>query len=287
MNRNEGTEEPPVGWPRCQPEHVRVMLLGTYHMDNPGLDVAQIEVDDVLTPERQEEIQSVVRALAEWNPDRVTVERPYDRGDNVNSLYEEYRSGKKSYGTEETIEPPHPARNELTTECRSEVIQLGFRLADHLDHEQVYPIDYPIDIANEEYENLADQDFEPDEKVSFEQTDIDDVERQITEQIATSTIPEYLVWENQEAQLSREYEFLFGEYLRWGGGDNFGGPKLIAKWYDRNLRMMHNLWRTVETGDKRLILVVGSSHVKVLRDLLENTPMFCPVSPLPYLQNVV
>ena len=132
-----------------------------------------------------------------------------------------------------------------------------------------------------------DQDFEPDEKISFEQTDIDDVERQITEQIATSTIPEYLVWENQEAQLSREYEFLFGEYLRWGGGDNFGGPKLIAKWYDRNLRMMHNLWRTIEPGDKRLILVVGSSHVKVLRDLLENTPMFCPVSPLPYLQNAV
>lgn len=287
MNRGERTEEPPVGWPRCQPEHVRVMLLGTYHMDNPGLDVAQIDIDDVLAPERQEEIQSVIRALAEWNPDRVTVERPYNRGENVNSLYEEYRSGKKSYCTEETIEPPHPARNELTTECRSEVIQLGFRLADRLDHEQVYPIDYPLDIANEEYEHLADRGFEPDEKVSFDQIDVDDVERRITEQIATSTISEYLVWENQEAQLSREYEFLFGEYLRWGDGDNFGGPKLIAKWYDRNLRMMHNLWRTIETGDKRLILVVGSSHVKVLRDLLENTPMFCPVSPLPYLQNAV
>jgi hypothetical protein len=263
------------------------MLLGTYHMDNSGLDVAQIEVDDVLSSERQAQIQTVVEAIAKWKPERVAVERPYDRVDEVNSLYEEYRFGKRSYDAEEEIEPPHPFRNELTTECRSEVIQLGFRLADLLDHEEVYSIDYPMDIANDEYEELAEQGFEPDDKVSFEQIDMDEVGHEITEQIANSTIAVFLVWENQEKQLSREYDGLFGEYLRWGEEDNFGGPKLIANWYDRNLRMMHNLWRTTEPDDGRLILVVGSSHVNVLRDLLAITPMFCPVSPLPYLQSAI
>ena len=33
------------------------LLLGTYHMGNPGLDVHNVQADDVLSPKRQEEIQ--------------------------------------------------------------------------------------------------------------------------------------------------------------------------------------------------------------------------------------
>ena len=33
-----------------------------------------------------------------------------------------------------------------------------------------------------------------------------------------------------------------------------------------------------------MLFLVGSGHIHVLRHLLEEAPMFCPVSPLPYLR---
>ncbi|KAB1189114.1 MULTISPECIES: DUF5694 domain-containing protein [Haloferax] len=287
MSRQQSSDSPPEGWPRCESGAVEVMLLGTYHMDNPGLDVAQIDVDDVLHPERQAQLRTTVDALEGWCPDRVAVERPYDRADEVNALYDEYRSGERSYDTEQEIEPPHPRRDDLTTECRSEVVQLGFRLADRLAHDRVYPIDYPMDLGNDAYAALAERGFEPTDKVPFEHVDVGELERELTEQIATKTIPAFLVWQNREQNLGTDATAFFGETLRWGQGDNFGGPEMVATWYDRNLRMVHNLWRAVESGDDRILAVVGASHVHVLRELLSNAPMFCPVSALPCLEDAV
>jgi hypothetical protein len=128
-------------------DQVRVMLLGTYHMDNPGLNEINVAADDVLAPKRQEELQILTTQLASWQPERIAVERPYDSADAVNTLYNEYRTGERSYNREESIDPPHPYSDDPTTECRSEVVQIGFRLADTLDHERIHPIDHPIDIS--------------------------------------------------------------------------------------------------------------------------------------------
>ena len=44
----------------------QVLVLGTYHFDNPGLDVVKTEVADVLTPAKQAEITQVIEALARF-----------------------------------------------------------------------------------------------------------------------------------------------------------------------------------------------------------------------------
>lgn len=77
----------PTGWPSPDSTDIQVMLLGTYHMDNPRLDELNLESDDVLTAQRQTELESFAADLARWNADRIAVERPYDRFEAVNSLY--------------------------------------------------------------------------------------------------------------------------------------------------------------------------------------------------------
>ncbi|WP_254543424.1 DUF5694 domain-containing protein [Halomarina pelagica] len=283
MAENKIDETVSDAWPECKPGQVRVLLLGTYHMDNPGLDTVNVDADDVLTERRQDELTDLVACLVKWEPQRVAVERPYDRSDEVNALYREYRAGVRSYEREEEIEPPHPYRDELHTECRSEVVQIGFRLAEVLDHEQVYPIDYPVWLANEDAEALEERGVEPDAKTQVTVTDLEAFEREQNERLADSTIPEYLRWMNREEHLRVNHEGMFHRFIPWGEGDNFGGPRLLATWYDRNIRMVHNLWRAMEPGDERMVLVVGSGHVRVLRHLLTESPMFCPVSPRPYL----
>lgn len=269
-------------WPDCEDEQVQVMLLGTFHMDNPGLDEVNVEADDVLAPERQVELETLTDQLAAWKPERIAIEWPYEWQDGVDSLYEEFRSGERAYGDDEGIDLDSLFDAEVT--CRNECVQIGFRLAARLEHERVYPIDDPTVVSNADFEALEDRGFEPEDKVDFVLPDPEQQKQEMDRRLADSTVPEFLRWENKEEQLRFNHDWMFARGIRWGEDDNFGGPQMLGTWYDRNLRMVHNLWRAIDSGDERALVLVGSGHVRALRHLLTEAPMFCPVSPLPYLE---
>lgn len=282
MGDAETSGTPSAGWPECSSEQVQVMLLGTYHMDNPGLDEVNVDADDVLADERQRQLRDLTDHLADWNPDRIAVERPYDEFEAVNRLYERYRSGEYAYDREETFPAPHPIRNDTDSECRSEVVQIGFRLADRLNHDQVFPIDeHP---EEPDPDPFAERGTDPAPKTAVTPPDPNVIQREDDERLESSTIPEYVAWMNSEDKLRDNHDVMFDGGIRTADRP-FGSPVLIADWYDRNLRMIHHLWRALKSGDERMLLVVGSGHIRVLRHLLNEAPMFCPVSPLPYLSS--
>lgn len=271
---------PQKGWPCCKPKQVQVMLLGTYHMDNPGLDEINVNADDVLADDRQRQLRDLVSRLAEWDPDRIAVERPYDEFESVNDRYEKYRSGEYEYDREETFPAPHPIRNEEDSECRSEVVQVGFRLADRLGHDHVYPIDeFPDEPENDPFE---DREIDPTRKTNVSLPVTERMQREGDERLASSTLPEYFAWINSEDELRDNHDLMFDTGIRTAD-DQFGSPVVLSYWYDRNLRMIHHLWRAIEEGDERLFLIIGSGHIRALRHLLGEAPMFCPVSPLRFL----
>jgi hypothetical protein len=74
------------------------------------------------------------------------------------------------------------------------------------------------------------------------------------------------------------------EYLIVGEGQNRGGPQLLARWYERNFYMAHNLTRVLKPDTRRVLVLVGSGHVPALRNIFDESPSFCPVSPLSYLK---
>lgn len=284
MSETSTPSDAPEGWPDCDPEQVEVMLLGTIHLDNPGLDEINPRVGDVLTPERQSELRDLTERLARWDPDRIAVERPYDDREAVNAVYEEFRDGRRAYDEEQDLSSLRADFGvELDDEVRSEVVQVGFRLADELGHDRVYPIDAPTTLQNDEFDALEERGFRPEKKVDYSLPDPEAVQRETEEKIADSTLTEFLRWQNQEEQLRVNHDLMFDRGVRWGEGDNFGGPRRLTIWYDRNLRMVHNVWRALESDDERVLFLVGSGHVRVLRHLFTEAPMFCPVSPLPYL----
>src|SRR2546428_4589717 len=45
------------------PARAEVLVLGVYHMSNPGHDIFNMQADDVLAPKRQAEITQVMAAL--------------------------------------------------------------------------------------------------------------------------------------------------------------------------------------------------------------------------------
>jgi len=258
----------PTGFPVvCATNEVQVTLLGVYHFANPGRDVIKQTVDDVLTPQRQEQLDSLVARLASWRPDRIAVEWPWSFADSTRARYERYRAG--------TLAP-----------SRNEVVQIGFRLAARLGHAAVYPIDddsfldlndslRAIDQRRPEFKRTRDSIV----VILQASADSNNAWRRQT------TIVDHLRRLNSEQALHDGNSLgMFGGYLSAGEGANYGGPQFLTQWYARNMNMAHNLTRILQPNVKRILVIVGSGHVPPLRNILDEAPQFCPVSPLPLLR---
>ncbi len=111
------------------------MILGTYHMDNPRLDAKNLEADDVLLPKRQREITELVEKLARFNPTKIAIEAPYSEKTQWNNRYKKFLAGE----------------HKLT---RNEIEQIGFQLAKRLNHQTLYPVDFPMMMSGLRYDEV-------------------------------------------------------------------------------------------------------------------------------------
>ena len=82
--------QPPATPPAPRAE---VLVLGVYHLANPGRDIFNMKADDVLAPRRQAEIAELVAVLKKFRPTKVAIER--DAGDERPARdYADYLAGK-------------------------------------------------------------------------------------------------------------------------------------------------------------------------------------------------
>lgn len=272
-------ERLPAEWPTPEPGQVRVLVVGTYHMANPGSDVVTVEADDVLAPDRQEQLRELTGRLADWEPDRVAVEAPHAFQQRLDSLYEAYRAGTRRY--DEAGEFPAPFPDSFG---RNEVVQVGFRLAERLDHDRVLAVDHEPRVpgwTSEEAMAAAMADPPPGD-VAYDVPDPETMQARAARRLAESTVLEYLREENREPRLRENHALMFASGLEHGDPDAAVG--MLSAWYERNLRTVRTLRDGLAAGDEKCLLLFGSGHVRVLRHLLGEAPMFCPVSPLPHLR---
>src|SRR5690348_4863120 len=72
-----------------------VMILGTYHMSNPGKDLHNLKADDVLVDKRQRELADVAARLARFQPTKIAVEADVENGAPAKlPRYRDYVDGK-------------------------------------------------------------------------------------------------------------------------------------------------------------------------------------------------
>lgn len=276
MTRNDALAR----WPDPHPEQTRVMLLGTSHLDSP-------RVEGVLSAERQREFDALADRLADWAPDVVAVERSHRHQDHVDALYDDYRSGEREYGEQTRIDSPRMGYDDPDAPCQNEVVQIGFRTAERLDHERVYAVDSLMDMAAHLDREVDDEWFQ--EQVAAASSDLPDpLEPDSADHVELwndATITEFLARYNREEHLQTADR---GHFAGAFGGpeDRYVGARLLTGWYERNLKTAENLRRVAdETDADRVVLVIGHSHVHILRHLLDNAPLVCPVSPLPVLED--
>ena len=252
--------------PRDAP--VQVMVLGVYHFANPGQDVVNIEVDDMLAPRRQREIEILATTLAEWNPTKIAVE-------NMAQL-----PSLKVDDFDQT--------RELLTKDRNESIQIGYRVAHMLNHSAVYGYDERSEGDEPDYfpfgkvqsfakenggEDLINRLFgEVQEMVAQEQA-----------KLPEQSVAESLLFHNREEVVGAQHDRLYYSLLSIGDGDQQPGAELNAYWYMRNAKMFAKIDMIAQPGD-RILVIAGSGHATWLKHFARRMPGYALVDALPHVE---
>jgi len=235
----------------------QVLVIGSYHMSNPGLDAVTVRADDVLAPKRQREIEELATRLAAFRPTKVAIEIPYGKDSVSNALYRRYVAG--SY-----------------TLDRTEMQQLGFRVAKSAGLPRIYGVDYDLDV------NLAPVMVWA---LTHGQPDLASAAQGLSAKLlaeADSMMKHATVGELVSALNSARADSAHGIYmaaLRVGADTSYPGANATARWYERNLKIASNILRVIDSPTDRVLVIIGAAHAPILRELLERVPGVRSVSP--------
>ena len=230
-------------------EPAQIMLLGTFHFTNPGLDTVKTSVLDVTSADSQQYLQTFSQKLAkDFTPTDVLLECPIRFQGKLNEQYQQYLKG------------------EFTLPV-NEIYQLGFRVAKAAGGSAVRCFD------EQEIHWNAEQLFEqmptkaPAIQAAFD-TLIAEVTAQSNEMHQTLSLAGVLRAMNSEQQyrLNQSIYLLSNEV---GAGDNFVGADASASWWHRNFRMYANIQLAASPG-KRVLVIAGQGHIAVIKDFLAN-----------------
>ena len=225
-----------------------ILVLGTYHMSNPGHDIHNIQADDVLSPRRQREIAQLIQVLKRFHPTKIAIEAEVG-SQRVGQEYSDYLAGKY-------------------TLSRNEIDQIGYRLAKELGHRVVYPVDEGGEFPWKRLVNYAKANGLAEKFDSLDSS----MSAQVREQsdfLRSHTVLEMLEYMNSDAMAAGGVA-LYYALVRYGDPFDYAGPDLLAAWYQRNIRIYHNIVALINSPNDRILVIYGAGHLGWLRQDVPN-----------------
>ena len=227
----------------------RVLVLGAFHMANPGRDMFNLQVDDVLAPKRQKELSELAATLKKFQPTKIALEATVG-DEKIRKQYDDYLAGKYSLS-------------------RNEREQIGFRLAKELGHKQLYCIDVEGDFPFDAIAQFAKKSGKEEQLNGLLSQGPQEIEA-MSAILKKGTITNLLQYINRDDHVRRDHE-LYMSLAQFAGNGEYPGPDLLAAWYQRNIRIYSNLHAMVESPEDRVLVIYGSGHLFWLqRDVFDS-----------------
>jgi hypothetical protein len=249
----------------AQPEQakpVEVMVLGTWHFSNPGLDLHNVQSDDVTKPGRQTELQALAAALAEFKPTKIMVERIAKTSDMEDPKYAGFTTDQLGSNPDERV-------------------QIGYRVAHQLGHKRVYAIDVQGEFPYGKVVEFA-KATGREARLNALSDEAGSEVRAFNEKQARLSIANLLIGYNDPRGFQSGIDGYY-EMLKFGDGASQPGAELNAMWYMRNARTWTKLASLTEPGD-RVLVIYGAGHNYWLRHFASESRGFRNVDPKPYLE---
>lgn len=244
-------------------EHqAKVMILGVFHLHNPGLDTYKQKFSfDILKEKRQKELTVLLQKVAAFKPTKILLEVNRIKKDSIlNVRYQNYLANRYDI-----------------TKKRNEIYQIGFKLAKKLNHTRVYASDasakwFGVKVDWDNYDNVAYLKSKGQYKKS-KRYDYDSFYRQQDSLKTIQSLIEHLFMLNQPKNTLKDHQAYLTENILEGAGDNYLGADAVAVWYRRNLRIFSNAYDLTNFDkEERLLLIYGAGHVRQLRQLFKDSP---------------
>lgn len=227
------------------PAPAKVLLLGLFHFDNPGLDAVKYQPIDVMKAEPQAYLAGLAERLARFAPTKVLLEYPASRDEVINGRYADHLAGKHAL-------------------ARNEIYQLGFRVARLAQLPRVHGIDATAPAQDVKlWGYLAQVPATAARLTALIQSE----SRRLQALHESQSLQQILRASNTEEEDRRNKGFYM--LLNAVAADQrlFHGADASAQWWHRNLRMYALVQAHAQPGE-RVLVIAGSGHTAVLRDFL-------------------
>jgi hypothetical protein len=210
-------------------EPAQIMLFGTFHFQDAGLDVVKSKDIDIFAADSQQYLQELTQRLAGFKPTKILLEYDPENDELINQRYRDYLAGKYELAA-------------------NEIYQLGFRIAKAAGHERVYSFDNrAVEWQAEAMFEYAKQHDSPEMK-TFNQI-IETFTAEDEKARSTLSLRELLMRAN-DPDLERMNMDLYLATNPIGAGDGYSGADSSASWWHRNFRMYANIQKLAAPGER-------------------------------------
>jgi len=233
-----------------QSKKKQILLVGTFHFENPGLDVAKFESFNVMTDRSQKELETISDKIKKFGPDKIFVEWNYEKQNTLDRFY-------------------NRNSDSLIKIKADEIVQIALRSAKKLNHKKLFAIDYHH--ADFPYDSLVKgmNEAKQSELLKENEKAIKGFETDFNQMVKTKTLTEILLYENTSETLEHSNSLYVSLMNPAGKLDNFVGAYLVSEWYRRNLYMYSLVQKLTESKDEKVMVLLGAGHIAMFREFVK------------------
>ncbi len=234
----------------AQTKKKQILLFGSFHFENPGLDVAKVNTVNVMSDKNQKELENITDKIKKFGPNKIFVEWNYQKQDKLDKFY---------------------AKNtdSLLKNDADEIVQIALRSAKKLGHKKLYGIDY--NDADFPYDSLVKGMKEANQLdlIKKNEETMKNYETDFNTKITKYSLTQLLLDVNKQ-----DINWYLQTANKGGKIDNFVGAFLVSEWYRRNLYMYALIQKLTESKDDKIMVLLGAGHTAMIREFVEHNPDF-------------
>jgi hypothetical protein len=239
----------------AQTKKKQILLLGTFHFENPGLDVAKVNTFNVMSDKSQKELENITNKIKKFGPDKIFIEWNYEKQAKLDKFY---------------------AKNtdSLLKKDSDEIVQVALRSAKKLGHKKLYGIDY--NGADFPYDSLVKGMREANQfdLIKKNEETMKHYETDFNTKITKYSLTELLLDINTKASNEDNIGWYLETATKGGTKDNFVGAFLVSEWYRRNLYIYALIQKLTESKDDKIMVLLGAGHTAMIREFVKHNPEF-------------
>lgn len=253
-------------------EKTEVLIIGTFHFSNfdpkYNQDLIQTSEVDVMTEQNQKELELISNKIAKFKPSKIFLEAPYSEQAELDSMYNAF------------VPENYDQKN------RDEGDQFAFRVAKKLGHKKLFATDFrdfsfPGNSMRKSMENANQQDLIALDDLKDEQWEKDYNELVNKNHSLLDVL--YFLNSSEERKIDRAWYLNYAN--KAGSLNDTIGTFLASEWYRRNLHIYSKIQKQVTEKDERIMILLGSSHIAILKDFIDNNPKWKTVELKEVMEN--